>query len=191
MKHIQDKTDMCVLYYFCSSSPPPYQQCNDIFRNLAAQILVPKPDLAPYIIDQFANEALTPTIKNLETIIKNMILDLPAVRILVDGLDERPKKEQEEILNRVLKLKEGRAGACKVAISSRLLPFLSERLSGVPTLRLEEHPDHVKRAIACFVPPRLARLRHRYRRELIDDLERSILQKADGKRYLFASILIV
>ena len=63
------------------------------------QLLASSTDLAPYILDNYANNGLRPSKKILMAIIGELILSLDSVRLLVDGLDEWPHRVQEEVLD--------------------------------------------------------------------------------------------
>ena len=181
VQHTQEETNLTVLYYFCDSNHLAQGQSSEILRTLATQLLAANTEIAPYVIETFANHGLRPTTKNLRAIIEKMILVLPAVRVVVDGLDECSEEDQQEVLENVLKLKGRNPGDYKILISSRNLPSLTKVLHNRPTLCLEKNAGHVYGAISAFVSKRLAVLRQNFREALVNELEQRILSKADGK----------
>lgn len=143
-------------------------------------MLVANTELAPYILETFANQALRPTKKHLGVILEKLITSLPSVRIVVDGLDECAMSEQEEIIGDLLRIKGSVAGACKTLLSCRKLPSISRLLQDKPTLRLDDHVESVNATISSFVHQRLGSLRRKFDDDLIDELEDQIITKADG-----------
>lgn len=143
-------------------------------------MLVANTELAPYILETFANQALRPTKKHLGVILEKLITSLPSVRIVVDGLDECAMSEQEEIIGDLLRIKGSVAGACKTLLSCRKLPCISRLLQDKPTLRLNDHVESVNATISSFVHQRLGSLRRKFDDDLIDELEGQIITKADG-----------
>lgn len=179
--HVQEKTDLTILYYFCNSDQLTQGQSNEILRTFATQLLAANTEIAPYIIENFANHGLRPTTKHLRAIVEKMISVLSSVRVVVDGLDECSEEDQQEVLENALKLNRRNPGDCKILISSRRLPSLIKVLQNRPTLRLEDNAEHINGAIAAVVCDCLAALRHNFREPLIDELEQRILSKADGR----------
>ena len=180
IEHVQDATDGVVIFYFCSHHQTSSSPANDILRNFATQLLAANTELAPYILDTFANQALTPTKKHLGAILEKLITSLPSVRIVVDGLDECATNEQEEILGDLLKIKGSVSGACKILLSCQKLPSISRLLQDKPTIRLDDHAERVNSTISSFVHQRLGSLRQNFDSAIVDELEDEIMAKANG-----------
>lgn len=143
-------------------------------------MLAANTELAPYILETFANQALRPTKKYLGIILEKLITSLPSVRIVVDGLDECATSEQEDIIGDLLRIKGSMAGACKTLLSCRKLPFISRLLQDKPTFRLDDHAESVNDTISSFVYQRLGSLRQEFDNDLIDELGNQIIAKANG-----------
>lgn len=173
--------DTAVIFYFCQHQQSSQRQTNEILRSFTAQLLAVNNDMAPYILETFAHHGLRPSKKNLRVVLEKMIASLSSVRILVDGLDEWPQSDQEEVLDDLLRIKGPKPGACKLMISSRKLPTISKLLEAKPTLRLDDNADNVQAAIAVFVHRQLAPLREQFRSNTIDELESRIMSKANGR----------
>ena len=144
------------------------------------QLLAANTELAPYILDTFANQALTPTKKILGAILEKLITSLSSVKVVVDGLDECAASEQEEIIGDLLKIKGSVPGACKVLLSCRKVPSIFRLLRDKPTIRLDDYIENVKSTISSFVHQRLGSLRQNFDSAIIDDLEGEIMAKANG-----------
>ena len=99
----------------------------------------------------------------------------------MDGLDEWPRNEQEEIIEDLMKIKGPSPGVCKILLSSRAVSPISKLLEGKPRICLEDYPEMVNAAIAAFVRPRLDTLRQRFSASIVDELGTKILGKARGK----------
>jgi len=181
IEHIQETNDTAVIFYFCQHQQSSQRQTNEILRSFTAQLLVANNDMAPYILETFANHGLTPSKKNLRLVFEKMIASLSSVRIVVDGLDEWPQSDQEEVMDDLLRIKGPKPGVCKLLISSRKLTTISKLLQAKPTLRLDDNADNVQAAIAAFIHKQFAPLREQFRSNMIDELESRILRKADGR----------
>ena len=182
-KHKQDNKASAALFFFCQHDYVCPNPATDILRTFAAQLLAAKTDLAPYILETWADNGLRPSKKVLQEIINQAMDSLESVRILVDGLDEWPRIEQEEVIKDVLMVKGRSPGRSKLLISSRRLPVITKILSSKPTFCLEESTDDVRITISAYVSPRLHALGLRLNKanaDLIDELETKILAKANG-----------
>ena len=177
---MQDATDSIAIFYFCSHQQSSQSQANAILLSFAAQLLAANTELAPYILDTFASQALSPTKKHLGVILEKLLSSLSSVRIVVDGLDECASSEQEGIIDDLLRIKGPVPGACKILLSCRKLPSIFRLLQGKPTLRLDDHTASVDSTISSFVHRRLGFLRQKFESHIIDELEGQIIAKANG-----------
>lgn len=179
--HLQSSDSTKIIYYFCRHDQATEVEATDILKEFATQLLAANPELAPYILDTFANKGLKPTKKQLTIIVERLIAVLPSVRIIVDGLDEYPKNAQEEVMKSLLASKGSSAGACKLLLSSQCIPTIAKTLGNKPQLRLEDCSENVDATIATFVKPRMDELRQRFDPSTVDGLESKILEKAQGE----------
>jgi len=89
IKRVQDHTDKLIVYYLCSRRQLSLGLSNEVLRSLVTQLLAAKKELAPYILDTFANTGLRTTKKSLGVTLEKLITSLDeAVRIVADGVDE-------------------------------------------------------------------------------------------------------
>ena len=172
--------DGVVIFYFCSHYQISQSQANAILRSFATQLLAANNELAPYILDTFASQALRPTKKHLGVILEKLVTSLSSVRIVVDGLDECSPSEQEEIIEDLLRIRGPVPGACKILLSSRKLPSIFKLLQAKPILRLDDHAESVNTTITSFVHQRLGSLRQNFNPDIIDELKGQIIAKANG-----------
>ena len=180
IEHIQEKTDMAVLFYFCHHHQTSKELISEVFKNFTTQFLTANPGLAPYILDTFVNNGRKPTKKILAEILERLIASSGPVRFVVDGLDEWSQIDQEDLIKDLLRIRGPSLGACKILCSSRKTAHLAKLLQSEPTFRLEDYVENISSNIASFIHEPLERLRRTFGPELIDELENEILRRADG-----------
>ena len=179
--YIQEKTEMGVLFYFCHHFPASNEISSEVLKDFATQLLTADPGLAPYILDTFANNGEKPTKKILAEVLENLIASSKPIRLVVDGLNELSGFDQEDLIIHLLRIGETSPAECKILFSSRewvsLANLLYHRSS---TFRLRDCPENINCDVAAFVHRQLKRLRQTCEPGLIDELEGSILRRADG-----------
>lgn len=181
VEHVQTQTDMVVIYYFCSHQQMPSTLPQEFLRSLASQSLAANTELAPYIIETFANNGLRPVKKSLGLILEKLIGSLPSVRVVVDGLDECSQNDHQEIIEDMLRLRGAVPGACKVLFASRHVRSISKFLQDKPQLELGNHAEHVNESICSYLNPRLEALGREFDHDIVDGLRTQILAKAKGE----------
>ena len=187
VEHIQENTDMTVIYDFCLHHQASQTQVTGILRSFASQLLSGNVSLAPYILETFASNGQKPTKKALGTILEKMITSLQSLRIVIDGLDECLPDDQDEIIQDLLKIKGPAPGACKLLISSRKHRSISRWLHSKPSIRLDDNIENVNATISSFIYPRLQSLRDHFNPATVDDLGKVLLAKANGSSFLSMS----
>ena len=98
----------------------------------------------------------------------------------MDGVDECPQSDHDEIIDDLLRIRGPVTGACKTLLSSRKLPSILNILHMKPTLRMDESYENINLTISSFIRPRLENLRQKFGSEIIDELGRQIVAKANG-----------
>jgi len=165
---------------FCNPLQTLQRQASETLRSFATQVLAANNGLTPYILETFVNHGLRPTKKSLGMILETLITSLPSVRIVVDGLGEYPQSDQDEVIDDPLRIKGIAPGACKILLSSRKVPYLTKILQSKPIVRLDDHVENMDSIIALLVSSRLACLRSKFDADIVGELGRQILAKADG-----------
>ena len=189
IEHLQSSDSTTIIYYFCRHDQETRYPATDILKEFANQLLAANRELAPYILDTFANNGLRPTKKYLIAIVEMLIAALPSVRVIVDGLDELPKNFQEEVMKDLLKLKGSSIGAYKLLLSSQCSSTTTQTLGNKPQLRLEDCSKYVDETIATYIKPTMDELRQRFDPAMVDELESKILGKAQGRTSIQPMIL--
>ena len=184
VEHIQDNTDMTVIYYFYPHHQASKTQSSDVLRSLVTQLLAGTTSLAPYVLETFASNGQKPTKRNLGTILEKMITSLPSLRIVVDGFDECLQDDQDEIMQDLLRIKGSTLGACKLLLSSRKHRSISRWLHLKPIIRLDDNTENINSTISSFIHPRLQTLRDRFSPAIVDRLGNLLLEKANGCGFL-------
>ncbi|KAK0701292.1 hypothetical protein B0H67DRAFT_558761 [Lasiosphaeris hirsuta] len=103
-------THPVVLYFFCKHGDNERDNFVSIARSLLLQLLsCSKDSLLPYYYEKYAtsNEAVLSTHKIIEDLLRVSILNCPTVYIILDGIDECPRKERSQISGWFCKLVEG------------------------------------------------------------------------------------
>ena len=180
IEHIQEKTEMAVLFYFCHHSQTSKELISEVLKSFATQLLTANRGLAPYILDTFVYNGRKPTKKILVEILERLIAFSGPIRFVVDGLDEWSRIDQEDLIKDLFRIRGPSPGACKILLSSRKSAHLTMLLQSEPTFRLEDYVEDISSNIASFVHESLERLRHIFGPELIHELENEILKRADG-----------
>ena len=180
VEYVQDHPDIAIIYYFCDRQQESQTQVSELLRSFTTQLLAQNTTLAPYILEEFANNGRKPTKRNLGKILEKLIATLGSLRIVVDGIDECGQDDQDEIIEDLLNIKGPVVGACKLLLSSRKHPSISRWLHTKPTIRLDDKIDHVNSTISSFIRPRLQSLRNRFNPAVVDGLGDLLLAKANG-----------
>ena len=180
IEHIQKNTTSAVVFFFCDHYQSVQKQANIIFRDIAAQLFCANTSMAPYILETFASNGLRPSTKRLRIIIEKLVEALSSVRFVIDGIDECDLSDQKNLLEDLLKMQSPLLKSCKILFSTRRQHSISKFLQMKPTIKIESYPDNVSNMISSFVHARLGDLRQNFDKTIINQLERQIVEKADG-----------
>jgi hypothetical protein len=112
-----------------------------------------------------------------------MLGAISSTRIVIDGLDECPERDQKAILTELLSAVKNSATPCKIFISSRAETYISKKLRKRPTISLTEKTEREKvdKDIQKYVKQSLKGLRESFPGTIVDDVERKVVRKANGK----------
>ena len=150
-------------------------------RTVALQILRDNEDLAAHVSDKYANHGGNPSIQQLRKLIPELLANARATRIVIDGLDECPEKDQKAVLQELLSLCSPSDAHCKLLISSREGAYISKTLRRKPYISLKDRTSDVDTDIGHFVSQNLGELRERFDSDVLDNIEQRIVEKAGGK----------
>ena len=154
---------------------------NDILRNFVGQLFKVNTELAPWILETFASRGQLATRKTMETVFERMVDDTLHLRIIVDGLDECSRDDQEDIRCNLAKIKVPADGSCKILISSRNLESMASLSHKSSVIRLEDNADNVNSTIKSFIELRILDLSDRFAPKTLQHLKTQIMTKANGK----------
>ncbi|KAH6845783.1 hypothetical protein B0I37DRAFT_381087 [Chaetomium sp. MPI-CAGE-AT-0009] len=103
-------TSPAVLYFFCKSGDSERDNFVSMARSLLSQLLIHNKDmLLPYFHDKYisSTEAVLGTQRTIEDLLDVSIRNFQSVYIILDGIDECPRKEREIIATWFRRLVEG------------------------------------------------------------------------------------
>ena len=189
IRFLQHDKHSVVLYYFCNYYSSSFKKNSHVLRSLVAQLLRHNRDLSAYVYDEYICQGLTSSVPQLKKLIPTLLLSIPSVRIVIDGLDEFEQKDQSEILNDVIPFASASdtGAVCKVLIASRDISLISKRLSkrSIISLSGKERTD-VDAAIQSFVQHSLIDIRRNLKDMNVDNsittkVEHDLIEKADGR----------
>jgi hypothetical protein len=140
------------------------------------------------VYDEYICQGLASSAQQLKKLIRTLLLGIPSVRIVIDGLDEFEPKDQSQILNDILPLASTNDGGavCKVLISSRDINPITKHLSRKSTISLSKERAVVNSAIQSFVQHCLLDIHRNLDDMNIDisilaEVEHDLIEKADGR----------
>lgn len=170
-----------VAYFFCNCYTEGKDQCSQILRVLALQLIRPHTDLASHVADNYANRGCNPSLKQLKKLLPELLTTITSTRVVIDGLDECLEKDQKSVLQELLSIS-GKCGqSCKFLFASREDVYLSRALRARPYIDLRKRKSEIDKDIKIFISRKLSQLRREFESTIIDDIERRVVEKADGK----------
>jgi hypothetical protein len=167
--------------------------CSTLFRLLCAQILRSKPDLVPYVYEQYVRLGLTASLKKTRELLKQLFLSSGTVFLIMDGLDEYESSDQKRVLDELSHLIKAHPDSkadepqprLKLMLCSRetrdLVRDIPRKLNKPMVVSLSEEHKKISEDIALFTHASLAELRGRFADVEVDQVGDRIVQKADGE----------
>ncbi|KAH0541368.1 hypothetical protein FGG08_004132 [Glutinoglossum americanum] len=188
IRFLQQDKHSVVIYYFCNYYSSSLKKNSHVLRSLVAQLIRHNKDLSSYVYDEYICQGLNSSVHQLKKLISTLLLSIPSVRIVIDGLDEFGQEDQNGILNDLIPLASASdtGPVCKVLISSRDISPINKRLSKRSTISLSgKERASVDAAIQSFVQHSLIDIRRNLKDMNADDditeVERDLIKKADGR----------
>jgi hypothetical protein len=171
------------LYYFCNSFLGNRDLCGTIFRTLVLQLVRNNIELASHISDNYVSRGLTCSMTRLKELLPNLIMATSATRIIIDGLDECEDRDQKQILQELMKLG---GNHCKILISSRDYGHIGKILRKKKTIAFRDRRNDINKDIQLYVTQALAGLRQQFEDQIIDEIKRAVVEKADGTFFVLS-----
>jgi hypothetical protein len=165
-----------------------------LLRLLCAQVFRSKPDLAPFVYENYVKLCTTASLKRIRELLKLFFESLGTTFLVLDGLDEYDSSEQTNIideLSRLLKVNEESTWdddlrpKVKLMICSRetkdILRYIRKKMNNLLVVSLSEEVNKVSGDIAKFTRANLLELRDRFDDGEVDKVGDNIAEKADGE----------
>lgn len=197
MRFLSKDRSATILFCFYSYLTPGKHPSIQIFATLVSQILRLYPHLSAYVYEDYLAKGSALTLQNLKTILSNLLSQVKAPRILIDGIDEcidhaNPKNPQHhnlvrEVLRDLLPYgsQNHEGNNSRLFIVSRDIPQVAGILGKKPTLALDDESAAVNSAIRSYTLQRLQEMQTTFESigaddDLVKQLEHSIVQKSQG-----------
>lgn len=183
IQNLRENPDFTTIFFFCNSHTDRADLCSQILRTLILELLRSQPYLTSHIFEHYARQGRTPSLGQIKKLLPDLLSAVSSVRIVIDGLDECQEKDQKAILTELLSAVKTSTSPCKILVSSRAETFISKALRKRPTISLTEKREREKvdEDIQEYVRHSLMALRDTFLGTLVDDVERTVVRKAQGK----------
>jgi hypothetical protein len=135
------------------------------------------------VTDKYASLGLTASLFQVRKLLPELIGAISTARIVIDGLDECSPADQKSILQELSHVMKWSPDRCKLLLSSRDNATMERALSKKPTIFLSEIDKraYIDTDIRLYVHGELTALRDRFQDAVIDDVEETVVMKANGK----------
>jgi len=187
-----------VIHHFCAYSYASSTTYDQILRSLLLQLLRKDGELVAHVYEDCVLRKKSPSVSALEQLLQTLFTSTANepcqteyIWVILDGLDECEEDKQARVvslMNQITSKRSLSGGTiCKVLISSRASPVLSNRFRRKQRISLTDEKDCLQQAIRQYASQRLQSL-HRKLCQLhigpseIEDIECGIAKKADGER---------
>lgn len=140
--------------------------------------------MTSHVFENYIRQGRTPSLGQVKKLLLELFGAISSTRIVVDGLDECSERDQKAILTELLFAVKNSATPCKIFISSRAETYISKTLRKRPTISLSEKIERgkVDKDIQKYVKQSLIGLRESFPAAVVDNVERTVVKKANGKR---------
>lgn len=163
-------------YFFCNN-----QEAGNISSQLLTiiilQILRQHPEISTLIANEYVYRGANCGMAQLRTLVPQLLMIVPFIRIVVDGVDECSTQNQKSVLKELRALCTGPDLRCKVLFSSRREVHIREQLSK-RQICLDGRPE-VDCDIRSFVRYKISELQTSDQ-QLPEKIESILVQKANG-----------
>lgn len=183
IQNLRENPDFTTIFFFCNSYTDRADLCSQILRTLILELLRSQPQLTSHILEYYARQGRTLSLRQIKKLLPDLLSAVSSVRIVIDGLDECQEEDQKSILTELLSAVKTSTSPCKIFVSSRAETFISKALRKRPTISLTERREREKvdEDIQEYVKHSMMALRDTFPDTLVDDVERTVVRKAQGK----------
>lgn len=188
VQHLRHLNKGPVAFYICSLRTNKQYGLDQALRSLAARLIQHSRDHAAFVYRDYVLKGISPSVSVLKQLIPILVSGMPGCRLLIDGLDECTRAEQEEMLKVIMPFAVGKpAGTnCKIVIFSQDTDYIRRTLKRHTSISLGDQSIFMEDSIKSFVQHELGELRLNLDDMVIPDdvmtaIEQEIISKADGK----------
>ncbi|KAH7343012.1 hypothetical protein BKA65DRAFT_587311 [Rhexocercosporidium sp. MPI-PUGE-AT-0058] len=191
IQKLRENSDFTTVFFFCNSRTDSVDLCSQVLRTLILELLRSQHHLTSHIFEHFARQRQTPSLGQIKKLLPDLLSAVSSVRIVIDGLDECQEKSQKVILTELLSAAKASTSTCKIFLSSRVETFISKAMRKKPIISLTEKREKTKvdEDIRDYVRHSLMPLRDNFPGTLVDDVERTVVRKAQGM-FLWVRLVI-
>ena len=193
------KLDTCpvVLYFFCKNKDNERDSFISIARSLLSQLLALNRDiLLPYYHDRYVNsvEAVLSAQSTIEDLLGTSIRNCPSVYIILDGIDECPRKEREHIATWFHELVEGLPASTPDQIRCLFVSqddgVARKDFAGISSIKIKAEDN--KADIEQFSSKWAGKIQRKFGipSERRDEIAKGIVNAAGGRWYHFRFVFL-
>ncbi|OAP57410.1 hypothetical protein AYL99_08148 [Fonsecaea erecta] len=177
-----------MLYCLCSYgfAGSEVSVCGLMFRSLIAQLIRKDHSLLPHVYDNFVKTGTVPSATKSRDLLKELLRASGPTFLILDGVDECDGSHQRQLLSELRALllpnkntEEGQL-AFKILICSRETKEIVSSLRKVPQVLLTKEKASLSKDITLFAKESLSPLRGRFNDPVVDEIEQTVVEKADG-----------
>lgn len=194
-RSLENDPSFTILYYFCSYYSTKGSKSSHILRSLAAQLLRHNSDLSAYVYEEYVRNGLNCSLRQLKQLLPVLLSAEKHVRIVLDGIDEFPDKDQKQVISDLIPFAAvfATGAECKILFSSRVVRPISRNLARQPTISLSNERKAIDAAIKSFVRCNFKEIRPQFMgkdlEKIMDSVEQALTHKANGM-YLWVRLVL-
>jgi Cdc6-like AAA superfamily ATPase len=188
IQDLQNDQQCSAIFYLCNHFGTSPNEAGQILRSLVSQLVQQRPDLVPYILDEYVSRGVPASGSQLRKMIPKLLMGFSCLRIIVDGLDEIEESQQRQVLSDLIDFATNPLGPgsyCKILIASRDATVISRFLSQRTVLSLGDDLQAFQAAVQPYVHHELSELRKslsdiEVEQTTMDVIEHRLVEKSNG-----------
>jgi hypothetical protein len=171
-----------IIPYFCSFNQERVRGivCTRILRYAIARLLRDHQYLLPYVYDTYATKSTRPSTSRLRALVLELLAACKITFFVIDGLDECDEHDQKEVMVELLKIANASIARVKILFFSQESSLIKQKLNRFPQISLSDEEEFMSKDIETFAKASLSELRQRFEGHFIDNIEQTLIEKADG-----------
>lgn len=141
------------------------------------------PDIVSYLHDEFVGKGQKPTTDVLNKLLPSLLLLIPDIQIIIDGIDEVSPSEHRKLISDLMRLAKT-TSECKLLLISQEIPSISRQLSKQIKLRMADEQANIQKDLSAIIYGSLRDIDSQHDgalgEDIIKTLQDEILLKAEG-----------